>query len=570
VTYGATTLQQVGTFNAAPGKGLASIWQSGGPATDDLGNLYVSTSESTFNANVGGQDYGSSILKLNQSTGKLDVADYFTPYNQSSLSARDLDISSCGVLVLPDQAGAHPHLLVASGKEGTVYVLDRDNMGRFNAAGDTQIVQEFPLAVGPMFSSPVYWNNTVYFTGNSKPIKGYGLSGGLLTSVPIIHSLQNQPGGHAPSISANGNTNGILWVIGGPQLSAFNAITLTKLYGTNQLATRDASPPMAHFSTQTIANGRVYVGTQASLRVYGLLPKLLASGGNGQTAAVFTALPIPLQVSAATAYSGGAISGATVTFSDGGQNGSFSASSVMTDSQGLASTTYTLSKTAKTVTVTASSPGLAKVTFTETGTPGLPRWVLVQSGNQQNAPVTTMLLLPLVVKVSDSYGNGISGITVNLSAGTFGGTLSASSAVTNSLGRASVNYTTSTKAGKATILGTVAGMTSRAQFTETVTAGPAAGIVAISGNGQTAAANTPLASPLVARVNDQYGNPVPGASVSFSDGAAGGAFATNPLTTDSTGTASATYTTPPSPGQVTVNATVAGVATAVNFIVSVQ
>ncbi len=421
-------------------------------------------------------------------------------------------------------------------------MLDRDNMGRFNAAGDTQIVQEFPLAVGPMFSSPVYWNNTVYFTGNSKPIKGYyGLSGGLLTSVPIIQSLQNQPGGHAPSISANGNTNGILWVIGGPQLSAFNAITLTKLYGTNQLATRDASPPMAHFSTQTIANGRVYLGTQASLRVYGLLPKLLASG-----------------------------SGATVTFSDGGQNGSFSASSVMTDGQGLASTTYTLSKTAKTVTVTASSPGLAKVTFTETGTPGSPRWVLVQSGNQQNAPVTTMLLLPLVVKVSDSYGNGISGITVNLSAGTFGGTLSASSAVTNSLGRASVNYTTSTKAGKATILGTVAGMTSRAQFTETVTAGPAAGIVAISGNGQTAAANTPLASPLVARVNDQYGNPVPGASVSFSDGAAGGAFATNPLTTDSTGTASATYTTPPSPGQVTVNATVAGVATAVNFIVSVQ
>ena len=98
-------------------------------------------------------------------------------------------------------------------------------------------------------------------------------------------------------------------MIGGPQLSAFNAITLTKLYGTNQLATRDALPPMAHFSTQTIANGRVYVGTQASLRVYGILPKLLASGGNGQSAAVFTALPIPLQVSAATAYSGGAISG---------------------------------------------------------------------------------------------------------------------------------------------------------------------------------------------------------------------------------------------------------------------
>src|SRR5438128_4548130 len=141
------------------------------------------------------------------------------------------------------------------------------------------------------------------------------------------------------------------------------------------------------------------------------------------------------------------------------------------------------------VAMTATIPGYSPMTrqLTETGTPGSPRGVLVQSGNQQNAPVTTMLLLPLVVKVSDSYGNGISGIPVNLSAGTFGGTLSASSAVTNSLERASVNYTTSTKAGKATILGTVAGMTSRAQFAETVTAGPAAGIVAISGNGQTAA-----------------------------------------------------------------------------------
>src|SRR5262249_54921676 len=156
-------------------------------------------------------------------------------------------------------------------------------------------------------------------------------------------------------------------------------------------------------------------------------------------------------------------------------------------------------------------------------------------------------------------GNGIPGMAVNFSDGSAGGTLSASTVVTGGLGRASVNYTTSTKAGKATILGTVAGMTSKAQFTETMTAGPAASIDAISGSGQTAAANPALPSPVGAGVTTQYGTPAPAASVSFSDGGAGGSFSANPVTTDGTGTANVTYTTPSSSGQVAIGATVAGV-----------
>jgi Bacterial Ig-like domain (group 1) len=159
---------------------------------------------------------------------------------------------------------------------------------------------------------------------------------------------------------------------------------------------------------------------------------------------------------------------------------------------------------------------------------------------------------------------------VNFSDGSAGGTLSANTVVTSGLGRARVNYTTSTKAGTAKILGTVVGMTSKAQFTETVTAGPAASIDAISGSGQTATVNTALPSPLVTRVKDQYGNPVPAASVSFSDGASGGSFSANPVITDSTGTASVTYTTSSSPGQVTIGATVTGVSAIGTFTVSVQ
>lgn len=184
IAYDATTFQQVGVFNASPVKGLASIWQSGsGPAADSAGNVYVSTAESDFTASTGGQDYGMSILKLVQGAGALTVADYFTPYNQVSLSKADLDLSSCGTVVLPDQPGSFPHVLVASGKEGTVYLLNRDNMGQFCSsctAGDTQIVQELPSAVGEMFSTPVYWNGTVYFTGNAHPIQAFSLSGGLL------------------------------------------------------------------------------------------------------------------------------------------------------------------------------------------------------------------------------------------------------------------------------------------------------------------------------------------------------------------------------------------------------
>src|SRR5439155_5588971 len=131
LAYDALTLQQVGAFDTSPVKGLSSIWQSGaGLTADSAGNIYAETGEGGFDADMGGQDFGSSVLKLTQTPNGLPLTDYFTPYNQATLSQMDLDLSSAGVLVLPDQpGGAHPHLAVATGKQGILYLLDRDNMG---------------------------------------------------------------------------------------------------------------------------------------------------------------------------------------------------------------------------------------------------------------------------------------------------------------------------------------------------------------------------------------------------------------------------------------------------------
>jgi hypothetical protein len=143
------------------------------------------------------------------------------------------------------------------------------------SAGDSNVLQEVVLvqqsATNPidvMMSSPAYWNNTVYFTPNGSPILAFPLSAGLLGTPR--KTAAKYPGAHSPSISANGNANGILWAISG-QLHAFDAVSLQMLYGSGQaLNGRDTLPAVGHFATQTVANGRVYVGTRTSLEAYGL------------------------------------------------------------------------------------------------------------------------------------------------------------------------------------------------------------------------------------------------------------------------------------------------------------
>ena len=268
IGYDSKTLQQVAAFVVTPDWYEGALWQGGAaPAADGNGNIYVVSGNGTFTASHGGSNLGESVIKLSTRNG-LSVVDYFTPFNNVELSEHELDLGSSGALLLPDETGsaAHPHLLVTGSKEGSLYVIDRDNMGHFQPDGDTQIVQSLQSMVGPVVGVPAYFNNTVYFSGGNDAVKAFAIKNGLLSETPISQSLSYfLAPGTVPSISATGSDNGIVWAIDSTaQLHAFDAANLeNELY-------HGSTGSYVKFSTPTIANGKVYVGTMDSLVVFGL------------------------------------------------------------------------------------------------------------------------------------------------------------------------------------------------------------------------------------------------------------------------------------------------------------
>ena len=277
MAYSASTLQQQAVFPTNNNYNLGGIWMAGsGVAADTDGNIFVATGNGKF---TGGQDFGDSILKLDPSGNTFAVADFFTPANQSYLASNDLDLGSGGVMLLPDQPGSHPYLLVQSGKEGTIYIVDRTNMGKYNANSNSNL-QTLYYAVGGMWSMPAYWNGYVYVWGEFDVIKAYSLTDGLLSSSPTSEGSHGviYPGA-TPSISANGSTNAIVWAIesdaygtGAAVLHAYDATNLaTELYNSNQNSTRDNPGIAVKFTVPTVANGKVYVAEQNEMSVYGLL-----------------------------------------------------------------------------------------------------------------------------------------------------------------------------------------------------------------------------------------------------------------------------------------------------------
>jgi regulation of enolase protein 1 (concanavalin A-like superfamily) len=295
--YDATTLQLANgaIFNTTPNGGLGGIWQSGGGlAADAAGNIYFATGNGTFDANTGGNDYGDSILKLSTANG-LALADYFTPYNQNDLNAVDEDLGSGAALVLPDQPGLHPHLLIQAGKEGKIYVVDRDRMGHFTPGVDN-IVQVMPNAIGGAWSMPAYFAGSLYYNGVGDVLRAFHLFGSnTLSGEPVSTSSAGfgYPGA-TPSISANGSQDGIVWSIqsdayyygGSAVLHAYDASDVSReIYNSNEAGARDRLGSAVEFTVPTVANGHVYVGTAYGLTVFGLLtrpaPATFASGVDG-------------------------------------------------------------------------------------------------------------------------------------------------------------------------------------------------------------------------------------------------------------------------------------------------
>jgi Concanavalin A-like lectin/glucanases superfamily len=290
--FDASTLQLTSVLNTTPNAGTdtnegeGGIWQTGNGFSSDGTHLYVMTGNGDFNASVG--DYGDSFLEItpdsstqpaNKNGYGLSVTDYFTPYNEQSLADADADLGSGGAMLLPDQSGAYGHLLIGSGKEGKVYVVDRDDMGQKNSGFD-DVVQTVSLGHGT-FSSPAYFNNTIYYHAQGDVLKAYSVlpdrdMNHVLSAAPIAQGTANYgyPGA-TPSISSNGTANGIVWDVeystSHAVLRAYNPTTLAELYTSNQDAARDQLGAGVKFITPTIADGHVFVGTSGSLAIFGLI-----------------------------------------------------------------------------------------------------------------------------------------------------------------------------------------------------------------------------------------------------------------------------------------------------------
>ncbi|MGH9744765.1 MAG: putative Ig domain-containing protein [Candidatus Acidiferrales bacterium] len=305
IGFNASDLSRATIFNTSPnmaeGMGYcrAGIWMSGGaPAADSANNLYVITGNGIWD---GVSAFGDSFLRLNTSAG-LSVADWFTPANQLTLDAHDSDVGAGGAAMLVDQPfGPHPHLLIGASKSGVLYLLDRTNLGHFTAGGPDNVVQII-TGTGSSFSTPAFWQNTLYFFGFNGFGKAYTFltaSDTFSTTLASATSISFSFPGSTPSVSSSGSSNGIVWVIdsrafgtnntapssAGPAiLHAYDATNLAAELWNSTMSSSDTAGNAVKFTVPTVANGKVYVPTRGNdtttgsgtvfgeIDVYGLKP----------------------------------------------------------------------------------------------------------------------------------------------------------------------------------------------------------------------------------------------------------------------------------------------------------
>ena len=285
--YNQTTLAQTSILNLTPNGFEGSIWQSGGGlAADASSNIYALIANGTFDTTLDAngfpnkQDYGNAFVKVSTTGGTLKVADYFNMSNTVSESGADTDLGSGGPMVLPDGnygTGSALHLAVGAGKDGNIYVVDRGNMGKWNASANN-VYQELDNAVpNGVWGVPAYFNNAVYYCDVNATLKSFSISSGKLSSTPVQTGASFTYPGILPSVSANGTSNGIVWGIentGTAVLHAFKADDLTQeLYNSDQASSgRDHFGSGNKFITPMIADGKVFAATTNSVAVFGLLP----------------------------------------------------------------------------------------------------------------------------------------------------------------------------------------------------------------------------------------------------------------------------------------------------------
>ena len=288
IAYSQSSLARNAVLNIAANSSAGpAIWMAGGgPAVDTSGNIYLLSAngafETTLDANgfPSSQDFGNSFLKISSASAGLRVLDYFTMSNEVAESNADQDLGSGGGLLLPDMTDSTNtvrHLMVGAGKDGNIYVVDRDSMGKFNAGSNKNYQTLNGALPGGIWSTPAYFNGTIYYADVSGTLKSFAISSARLAGAPQSQSAtQFVYPGTAPSVSANGSANGIVWAHENANpgvLHAYDATNLAhELYNSNQAAAnRDHFGAGNKYITPAVADGKVFVGTTNAVAVFGLL-----------------------------------------------------------------------------------------------------------------------------------------------------------------------------------------------------------------------------------------------------------------------------------------------------------
>jgi outer membrane protein assembly factor BamB len=284
MAYSEDTLQQTSALPVTPNGSQGSIWMAGSGMASDGASVYFIDGNGTFNPTLNAQgfpvdgDLGDAFIKLS-ATPTLVATDYFAMYDVVAQAAADNDFGSGGAMLLPDQTasdGTVKHLAVGAGKDTHIYLVDRDNMGKFNSTTNNIRQELIGVLTGGIWGSPAYFNSVVYYGGQTDALKALPIANALLATTPSSQSPTTfaYPGA-TPAISANGTSNGIVWAAENGTVGALHAYDATnlahELYNSNQAGTRDQFGPGNKFITPMIADGKVYVGATNGVAVYGLL-----------------------------------------------------------------------------------------------------------------------------------------------------------------------------------------------------------------------------------------------------------------------------------------------------------
>jgi hypothetical protein len=472
MAYSESTLAQVAVYATTTIGSQGGIWMSGqAPPIDSAGNLYLSTGNGSIGVTPNNLvQTGQSFIKLSPT---LQLLDYFTPSNAAAMSAGDMDLGSAGLLMIPNTSD-----ILGGGKQGVLYLVNTNGMGEFNASSDN-VIQEFQAIYGQgtshIHGAPVYFNSdangpTTYVWGENDVLRGFPFNAttGLLNTTPFATSTMTAPAtnndGAMPggflSISANGNSNGILWastpfngnaagnsnptfpgdgLVQGV-LYAFNADTLAPLWSDKTNDARDEIGLFGKDVPPTVDNGKVYVpnfgplGTtngSGSLVVYGLLPILTVAVAN-QTMTADSALPT--------------LTGTVTGLANGDTLGT------------------TIVVTYSTTATSCSPPGTYPITATVTGSSVNNYQVVVNAGTLTISPSATPVTITFAPIASHAYGSAPFAVTATSSAGT---NSPVTIAVQSGPAVISGNSVTLTGAGTVTLLASGAGAGSCSTVTAT-------------------------------------------------------------------------------------------------------